>query len=336
MKKSWASFAETSITSDDFSRRELARIVSTVVSGRSEVEVLDSGLRLAAHLADSESLDEHQMQAMLPLASKQVVEALQKEATSARNGVRSIGGLDICDVAAALALKFDDPNLWRALIEYLTDAGIDGSLKNRALDRLSRSPRAIPTWALSALGEGWTGITSSPRQDMFFGPAPLGVFAAALRLGSILGLISFTEALSQVMILTSENERGRVEAARTIPYITSPGQADWAHALLLSMSHDANPDVRYTAGQSLVATVTMPSSMTESIVSRIAELLQSDGVSVPIRILYSLQDQTAELYASLETLKPIIFSIAGESGSEVVRGAAELVLRHWDRAVRNS
>jgi hypothetical protein len=334
-QQSWLQYATQNLSDADFSTRALSRTILREVGGVTGSRVAGTGLGLAAYLADTGYTSEDDGLMMMDQGTDAIVSALSLEVTQAENGSMNFGGLDTADVAAAFALRFETPAVWSALTSQLTNPRVDSVLKAKALDRLSDNIDEVPESVKVALSRGWASLFDSPRVDAFFGPAPLSVFPSAVRLGSQLGVIATEEAVGHILQMFAENDPGKIEAARTVPFINFGEDASWAHALLLSMSLDTNPDVRHHAGQSLVKTSHYHSLLTLSVVKRISELLTSDGVSIPVRLLYALQNGSAEIYRALADIRPVVHGLASASSARVVRGAAEIVLSQWDDTIHS-
>lgn len=289
------------------------------------------GLERAAFLADN-GLPAGQDESVLVEARNVVVDLLEADARAARAGAMSFGGLSPANVAAAFAIRFSDKETWMALADFLTDAKIDAVLKDQALDRMANRSEDVPAPVRKALNLNWKSVIDGPRDDHHFGAKPLPVFASAVRLGGALGLMSHTDALNAVLKLASSDAQARLEAARTIPYVLPSGDATWGHVLLLQLSRDINPEVRAEAGHSLVLSMRQPSPITSAVEARLGELMSSDGIRVPLKVLHAVQRLAGAQRELVEFMRSPIQRLTQEDRPRVVRGAAHEALFRMNAA----
>lgn len=285
----------------------------------------DAGLERAAFRVDqaqAEEVDPRELDA----DARAIIAALQQEADSARNGQLSFGGLSIANVAAAFALKFGGVGVWRALIDHLADTRVDAVLKSLAIDRIARQIDDVPRPERERLAENFSAIQGSTRSTYPLQASRSSIFAEALRLGLALGVVEKADALPTLLKLVSGEVPDRIEAARTIPYALRVGDANWGHALLLQLSLDRDPAVRSQAGQDLIESLRADSELLPSIYERAIALLKSDGVRIPLRVLYGVQRGITEGSARVDPLIGVVETLAESGGNSIIRGAAQAAL----------
>ncbi|TFC87459.1 hypothetical protein [Cryobacterium sp. TMT4-31] len=331
-KAVWTSFAVRHGQTID-SNADLERVLRAIrenVNGEKGVGLESTGVKLAAYLADNGSDDPLREDEFIHVSAANLVLALNQEADQANKGIYSFGGLDTCNVAVAFALRFENADVWRAVLEHLTNPRIDGVLKAQGLDRIARYPNQIPADVVQALTLDWQSILTNVRSDGFFVRPSTKVFAEAVRAGASLKIMPEVEVLGAIVSMMSEGDTGKVQAARTISFAIREGDSTWAHALLLQLSHEANPDVKFEAGQSLIRTSTAGSLLQKPVIERIGELLESEGIRIPIRMLYTFQDLAPGTYRHLDELLPKVYLLSTEAAPRVVRGAAKEAIRVWN------
>ncbi|NUT70414.1 hypothetical protein [Pseudarthrobacter sp. C4D7] len=282
-------------------------------------------LERAAFLADN-GLPSGENPEIIDEARSSIIAALAAEIEGARTGVLSFGGLSSSNVASAFAFRFADKEVWIALSDFLTNPLVDAVFKEKALDRLASRAQEIPDPVKKALRHKWTSVIEGARSDHFFGPKPLPVFAAAVRLGSALKIMSHSDSLSSVLRLAASDDPARVEAARTIPSILSSDDATWGHVMLLQLARDKHPEVRAEAGHSLVLSLRQNSEITHSVKARIIELIASDGIRVPLRIIHAIQMIAPKHSELLQFVKPELVSLDQDGSPRIIRSAAREAL----------
>lgn len=245
-----------------------------------------SGLRLAAALADREDRTSDFREEASAISA--IFAALDSETVSALKGSYSFGGLSPLNVAVAFALRYSNAEVWAAVVTHLGDERLDGTVKELALDRVARNAKRIPANVVELLRPSWPLLIRAKRRDNFFSSNSFAVFPEALRAGAALGFVDLAFGIEGVMSLASEGDAGKVEAAQSIPYVSGLGDPTWAHVLLLQYSYDDNPMVRAEAAYAMTQIRPTP-VLGASVRTRLTELLRSDGVRVPLRIIHGLQ-----------------------------------------------
>ncbi|WP_320536652.1 hypothetical protein [Pseudarthrobacter sp. IC2-21] len=326
--KSWKAWIASDAEAEP-DEEELRRISAHFILGNVPNIESVQGIERAAFLADN-GLPNGDDPEVVEEARSSIVTALAAEAEAARTGVLSFGGLSTSNVAAAFAFRFSDTEVWIALSNFLTDPLVDAVFKDRALDRLASRPDDVPAPVRKALKLQWTSVISGARSDHFFGPKPLPVFAAAVRLGSALEIMSHTESLSSVLQLAASDDPARVEAARTIPFVLSSSDATWGHTMLLQLARDKNPEVRAEAGHSLVLSLRQHSEVIPAVRARITELIESDGIRVPLRILHAIQRLAPDQEELVHFTRPKLDGLNQDGHPRIIRSAVREALARME------
>lgn len=209
----------------------------------------------------------------------------------AGSGSMSFGGHDLGLLSLALAVKFDEVRLWDAVTELLIDPAVDGYYKKAALDRLSASYSKIPERSLRTLRSNWRSVIDSPHADSPFSSEKLPYFPEAIRFGSLLKVLSRDEAVGAVTDMAGgDSASSRKAACSILPFVAREfGEAEWGQVLLLQLSRETEPVVRALAGHGLALVGNMESTMRPIVHRRLVELLEADGILVPLRTLHGFQ-----------------------------------------------
>lgn len=283
------------------------------------------GIERAAFLSDKDEISARDHET-IPEIFRYLSQKLRSEASDARNGRISYGGYQTLNVAVAFVLRFDDAELWEAIVDYILDPDVDRSLKTLGIDRLAENAHAIPRGARVRIKESIHALLGSSSKISLFERSESTVFAEGMRLSAVLGAQSKSSILAGVMKLTSSTVKDRIEAAKTIPFCLQDSDATWGHALLLQLSYDSDPNVRAASGHALVRSSGAKSDLTESLDARVNELLVSDGIRVPLAVLHALQRETKAGASGVERFFGKVASLAESGASYVIRGAAQICL----------
>lgn len=213
-----------------------------------------------------------------------VLESIQAEAS---HGMHTGYSVDPCDIAVGLILYVGAVDLWGPLTECLTSTHVGRSSKAAALERIAKHPEQVPARVRNAFAESAESLLNSERASHFFDDDGTNPFPPALRLLASLDVLPQEQLMLAVSELGGGDERSRIEAARTLGTIVGSRAAppDWAVASVLLLSTDRNAYVRAETGQALALAQARVSFAGEPIAGRLDELLNEDGLLVPLLIL---------------------------------------------------
>ena len=245
----------------------------------------------------------------------------------AESGRHSFGAISAGDVAAGLALHFDQTSLWDPLVDFLLDFHVFRDEKDPPFSRLANAEEPIPNAVLQRLASETEQLLNSTSLGPFIDDVV--PFPAALRFFAAHGLLPEEQFLGEVTRLSgSRGPTGRTEAARTVSFGARLGiQRDWVAALAIHLSHDPDPVVRGEAARGFGWLAQRQGrSLGAVIESRILELLEEDGLVVPLLTLSGLQES-----GHAESISPVIKNriseIASEHPARGVRLRADALLR---------
>jgi hypothetical protein len=227
---------------------------------------------------------------------------LQMTRDDAIRGRFTVGVTSAAEVAVGLAADAGISQLWPDIVGFLLDPRVSRRDKEAPLERLARAEQPLPMDVLRELGSGIETVLSARSID------PLGTevlpFPAALRFAATHELLSDEAVLAHVARLGGAyGVPGRVEAARTLALMVRSGRGpDWADALVLQLSHDGDPVVRGESGRCLATLLRRGKRHRELVEQRVLQLLNEDGLVVPVLVLRGFQEFDGAVRLSGEVL----------------------------------
>lgn len=322
--RQWSDLSES--IRRDFETSGLLDAIDKSVRGLVSPVPTDVGIERAAYLADVGLLDDEGGGAISE-HSIYLGALLRAEVEAASKGVMSLGGYQSANVAVAFALRFPSEDLWEDIVLHLLDPRVDAGLKDLAVGRLAENVTVIPSAVAAKLRESIHLLVASERREGMFTSSRSQVFGEAIQLSAALDAISRSDLLETVLRLAAAGVGDRIQAAKIVPFGLAKTDAIWGHVLLLQLSHDRDPSVRAAAGHALVRSLSMPSAITDVVHSRIVELLNGDGIKVPLAILHSVQRNSRLAGSQLESLVGPIEALASAERSDIIQGAARICLK---------
>ncbi|WP_147105728.1 hypothetical protein [Nesterenkonia populi] len=313
---------------EDEDRERLVESFGVLVSGEPEISTPRTAFGKAVMMANGQITGED-YERLLP----EVVEYLHQELQSElkpRSGV-AIGGSNPLHVAVALALSDSSSSLWLPIAKVLANQNVHATRKVDALERLAADIQLVPQEPLVVLRENFDAILNSDRRDMGWSLSDTSVFAPAIRFGAVAEALSYEKGLEVVMSLAAGRTADRVEACKTVPFLLSEERdSTWGHSLLLQASRDQNPRVSAEAAYSLVYSLQFESPLTSVVVTRAEDLLNADGVTIPLRAIHAVQRLAQENRRNKSTLRSTLVELCETANSDTVRRASKLALEQLD------
>lgn len=258
--------------------------------------------------------------------------SLERERKDAERGFASFGGISTANVAVAFALRFGTTTVLQAVHDHLADVRVDASLKRLAFERIARNSHSIaPEWR-DRLGHAARSQLRAVTSDPFGGGENLGVFPEALRAAAATQAISEELALSTVLGLAAQSDRGRLEAAKSVAVIAVGfPDATWAPVLLLSYTFDRDPQIRAEAAFGLPFLEPVGSQQ-EIVETRFRTLIESDGIRVAARGLVGIRAASALQRRWVRSLAPYVRELRKSSPYRVIRELADDALQDYSPA----
>lgn len=250
--------------------------------------------------------------------------ALGQIREEAQHGSTSFGGFDAGEVAVALATEFGLNNLWSKVTELLADRKVPQELKEKAMRRIAEAGvQHLPEKAEKSLRSHWKSILESSRHDIFSEPDPRLEFADALRVGTILKVLSRDDAVAAGTNLAgSQNPENKLAACELIGDVASVhGEWTWAQIMLLQLIHDPDLNVRPPAAKTLASIGENKTAVTPLVVSALKSCLTYGGIRLPLLTLHGLQRSASK---------------ARELGPELVTTVQDIAMNHRARVVREA
>ncbi|MCG5446167.1 hypothetical protein NIE79_004735 [Micromonospora sp. NIE79] len=275
--------------------RELWRVERTRLSDRlpGTMSLVSARAALPAEPAKSASWLErlavdlnnmmHQHRQATPLLNREVVslrEELLRIRADAAAGQFSTGGLSVADIAAAAAIVAETTDLWPDLTEFLLDVRVSREDRSQAFDRLARAEITLPNEVVSSFAQGIRHAIITRSVDVY--TAESVPYPAALRFGAAHGLLEEIEVADYAArLLGSADAVSRIEGVRTVALFANKGIFESLATLVLPSIEDENVDVRAMTAVALVQYARRDGPMRSLFLTRIIDLLDSDGILLP-------------------------------------------------------
>lgn len=323
--RQWASWAENATLSPD--NGALVTEINNRIPGRAPAFPSEAGIEQVLFIL-RHGIPDNAPRNTLPKLTDHLIFKLQEEADQASRGSASLGGYQTLDIAIYFAFEFPQSELWDEIAAYILDPQINVITKDLGIDRIAYNAEKLPDNISKHLQEHLHEIVRSKIDKHFFSSSGSSAFVEAIRLSAALNALPKADILEMILSLTTSTVNDRSQAAQTIPFCLTTDDAIWGQALLLQLSHDADPQVRAAAASALVDATRLKSSLTDSINGRIMDLMDSDGIDVPLSVLHAFQRSLRS--GNLEKLiifKPNILKLSSHGFSEVTRSAALICLK---------
>ena len=240
-------------------------------------------------------------------ATPEVRGMLERAQTDARRGQFGFGSVDAADIAAGLCL-FLGADLWDPLVAFLTDPLLPRSFKASATDRLASASDQIPESAVADITTHAEGLLAGGSLPFLFEGPDIEPFPAAIRLLGATNAWSSPQLVVSLARLASGDERSRLEASRTVTSLVQsrPIVPEWLVFAAMQLSADLNANVRAESGRSLALAIGRVEFASELMAGRLQELLDEDGILVPLLVLRGLagdvKDMPPTVLAQVEQL----------------------------------
>jgi hypothetical protein len=273
----------------------LAEIVPIVQDGIEYEGVANVASMLeVAHAANAAMRGGILLQTVLSDSVELIRRGLREIRRDASKGQFSGGGLPVADIGTALALYSNADELWPEIADFLTDTSVQRSDTSPAFERLARSPQRVPEVVRSALGSHVNEILYNTRD--LWQSEPINPYPSALRSLAALMIVDSQDLLSHTVRLSgSGNKVARAEGARVLATFARTAADSWIVALALQLSHDPDSQVRAEAGRTVALLLKYNLPQASILVEQLLDLLQEDGVVVPLLVLRGLHESQVVL-----------------------------------------
>lgn len=275
-----------------------------------------AGLALAARLLSEHAAGCEIDRTELAAAGEACVADMSRTIENAARGVYSFGGFSAAELAVLLAVVLEGEHMWEPVLRLLRDRHVSSNDKAPVLARLARLQDDPSASVAAELADSADLLLSHQGMDPFE-QSPMAVDPHGLRFLLAFQLLDSDRALRATSTLSgSRRAAERVEAARSVAVTpTQPAYSDWTSVIALQLSHDRDAVVRAEAGLALGAFLSTTRS--EVVRSRLTELLEADGVLVPLLTLRGLIHSPRN-----DLLRSHIETLASGHPSRLVRPAA--------------
>ena len=238
------------------------------------------------------------------------------------------GGIPAPYLAAYLSCNKQVDSIWAPLLEFLFDARVSASDKESAVSGLSSRPEGIPERIRAELVERWEDMGVA-WPDPMSDSSGSHFIAPRLRLGLLIGSVSEEDFIAGVTQLACGSITAQIDALRCLAYARlGEEHQSWQITTIVQLSMSSDPAVRSNAAFALGRSGQSVGPMGFLATRHIADLLNSDGVNVPLYCLRGILSRTApRISMGSSSLLPIILRLSTSHPALCVRQvAAELAL----------
>lgn len=305
-----------------------AEVAEAVALGLHVDEVVDTTLNVQVVRAlNAAIVDGSPIPEAIAAAGEAAARAeMRSIAAQADRGVFSVGaGPSPADIAAGLIAFAGRATLWRPLVSFLINPRVPSREKTACFDRLARDVGQIPPTVRQRMQSAAEALLRPESVFDVFG-METDAGASALRFlaaHSILGRDRVVTELGRMMAAAKPSVRAA--AAETARLLWRRGDhSEWTFAIGYSLSFDSAAVVRAQAGRLLSNAAVVESQFRSLATGRCLELLDEDGLVVPLLVLRGFLDDPAPRLP--EQARAAIEAACGEHPARGVRLQAERVL----------
>jgi hypothetical protein len=270
----------------------LGEVVTPTRDGGPDFDNLATQLNVAMR---GEPIDQGIIETAIPL----VREALAEIRDSAARGVYSFGGASVADLVAGLILYANVVDLWIDLADFLNDTAVPRLHRSAAFDRLANEAPEVPHEVRERFVGEVNDVLNAP--DRAFESSSMTPYPEALRFFGSQAIISDVNTLDLTARLAGTSRRGRQEAARTIATLSRRKSSSWLLALAFELSHDDDSEAQAYAGRCLAQLARSSPALADSSSNRLLELLNEDGLLIPLFVFRGLQDLGTRMPTEIRT-----------------------------------
>lgn len=260
---------------------------------------------------------------LMAIAERSSIESLSGVKARAENRTYARGAIQPAEVIAVLLTQSPSEDLWDHLLAFLADSRISRHDKTRAFDVLSQARPDIAPELLESNAEGLVRVisTADPAE---FRRSELEPYPAALRFANSYGLVDAETSASHIRSLAaSGTARSRQEAGISLSLLSADSLADWMIPLIYRLSYDSDPNVRVSVASALSRIAEREDATGVIATDRLIELLEGDGVNVPLQALGQLSQDAVALPA----LNRVLNQLSNDHPSRRIRQRASRLLK---------
>lgn len=256
-------------------------------------------------------------------AKRAALSSLTQAAKEAAAGTYTRRVVRPAEVVAVLLTQSPDDDAWSGLLEFLANPLVARSEKSRAFEILVRErPHLAPELA-ATYRESIVSVIAEPDRWAFDDPYRDLVFVAALNYAYAYGFVTDDVVADHLRRLASSPDvQTRLQVARSLSLLAPRSMSDWMLPKVYALSGDSDPTVRVAVARALGEICQRPDVVGDMAVERLSELLESEGVVVPLNTLAQLTTTVL----TVPQIARVVTQLRNDSQSwSVRRRAAQLI-----------
>jgi hypothetical protein len=238
---------------------------------------------------------------LFDIARATALSALSRVASEASAGTFVTRAVQPAEMLAVLICQSPDDEAWDGLLKFFANPVITRSDKSRAFDILARERPRLAVDERSRYATGLLSLIAPPDRSIPDDPGEGFLDGAALRFAYAYGLLADDVAADYLFrLLSSNNVARRQEAGRSLSLFASISLGDWMLPLVYRLSGDAEPRVRVGVALALGRMCQREDAAGIMARERLIELLEADGVFVPLHTLAQMSSRTVAVVPQVD------------------------------------
>jgi hypothetical protein len=260
---------------------------------------------------------------VVEMAPALVTNELRRIRFDAARGRFAGGGVNAAELAVLL-IDLGANELWEDLAALLVDPLVSREDKTPALERLADSDFLLPDGVTELFRRNAVSLLENVGSS-FFTQDTLVPYPAALSCFARFSVLPSARVLIEVnRLAASSNAKSHVGAASCAIVLAKSGKSEWVVPLSVQLTYDPDVAVVGRAARAVAHIVAEGTSPYISLLSgRLAELVASDGVLVPLFVIRALADTEGTL---TDTLRDALNEVVASHASSIVRTNAQNLL----------
>jgi hypothetical protein len=222
-------------------------------------------------------------------ATRAALSGLEQTAKEAAAGTFAGRTVQPAEIIAVLLSQSPDKDAWAGLLDFLANPLIARRAKSRAFDVLVSERPFLSTELASIYTDRLASLVTETDRWAFGDPYGAAVFVEALGFAYAYELLTPEIAAEHFRVLTSSPDaQRRRHAGRYLSLLASTSVRDWMSPMIFALSSDSDPKVRFAVTSALGEICQRPDVIGDMAIERLSELLQSEGIYVPLNTLSQL------------------------------------------------
>jgi hypothetical protein len=222
-------------------------------------------------------------------AKRAALLGLARAAKEAAAGTFAVRTAQPAEIIAVLLSQSSDEDAWAGLLDFLGNPVVARRAKSRAFDVLVSERPFLSAELASRYADRLASLVTETDRWAFDDPYGDAVFVEALGFAYAYEFLTHEIAAEHFRALASSPDaQRRRQAGRYLSLLASRSLQDWMLPMVFALSSDSDPKVRFTVTPALGEISQRQDVIGDMAIERLIELLQSEGIYVPLNTLSQL------------------------------------------------